>query len=175
MLLSILKNGNAKLRTKCKPIDKITPEIVKLAEDMIETMIGANGVGLAASQVGSLFRIFVFRDEVTGPDGEFAFSPPEVVINPVLSHPSAEMQIGSEGCLSIPGFHVDVVRPLKIHVRYQNLSGEFVEEDLEAFRARVFMHENDHLNGTLLIDRITADLRKKIDPILRKIKDEQKN
>ena len=171
MLLNISLYGDPVLRAKAVLIPEITSEIRQLAEDMVQTMVGAaNGVGLAAPQVGKSVRLFVIRDEISEADGEFTFAPPEVVINPVFSSPSKETQIGPEGCLSIPKIQVDVERPLKIHVRYQNLQVEFLEEDLEGFRARLFMHENDHLNGTLIIDRIPANVRKQIDPLLRKIK-----
>ncbi|MBS0625324.1 MAG: peptide deformylase [Verrucomicrobia bacterium] len=170
MLLKVVLYGDPVLRTKASPIAEITPEIQKLAQDMIETMIAVNGVGLAGPQVGRSLRIFVIQEEIMGPNGEFSFKPPEVIINPVLSKPSSETQTGPEGCLSIPGIHVEVERPLRIHVRYQNLKGEFLEEDLDHFRARMFMHENDHLNGTLMIDRIPPNYRNKVDPFLRKIK-----
>ena len=76
-----------------------------------------------------------------------------------------------EGCLSIPGVHAEVVRPLSIHVRYQTLDRRTVEEDVVGFRARVIMHENDHLNGNLYIDRLSSQERKKIEPLLRVIKE----
>ncbi len=158
------------LRRRALPVDVITPEIVQLAEDMIETMIASNGVGLAAPQVGKLLRLFIIRNEVVGPDGKPMLGPPEVIINPVLSKPSEEKIPMQEGCLSLPGLYVDVVRPKAIHVRYQNLKGEWIEELLDDFRARVTMHENDHLNGVLIIDRISKDERKKIEPHLKQIK-----
>jgi peptide deformylase len=158
------------LRKKAVPIGLITSEIEQLAKDMIETMLHANGVGLAGPQVGQLVRIFVIRDEVVGPDEEYSFGTPEVLINPTLSHPS-EQKVGMvEGCLSLPGLYVEVIRPKKIHVQYMNLQGEWIEEDLDAFRARVIMHENDHLNGVLTIDRLDKATRKKIEPNLLAIK-----
>ena len=93
-----------------------------------------------------------------------------MIINPVLSSPSSEMASMLEGCMSLPGLHVEVVRPQKIHIRYQNIKGEFIEEDLEDFRARMFMHENDHLNGVLHIDRMDPKERKEIEPVLRAMK-----
>ncbi len=171
MVLPIVLYGDPVLRRKAAPVEQITPEIEQLASEMIETMIGANnGVGLAAPQVGRSLRLFVLRDEIIDSSGEYAFSPPEVVINPVFSSPSKELLTASEGCLSLPRIEVDVARPSTIHVRYQNLKGEFLEEDLKDFRARIFMHENDHLNGTLIIDRISSQERNRLDPFLRKIK-----
>lgn len=170
MSLPIVLYGDPILRRKASLIEKITPEVEELAFQMIETMIGAHGVGLAAPQIGRSIRLFVVQNEIIDDAGEFAFAPPEVVINPVFSNPSQKSQTDAEGCLSLPKIQVNVTRPLKIHVRYQNLKGEFLEEDLEGFRARIFMHENDHLNGTLIIDRASPNERKWLDPFLRKIK-----
>lgn len=163
MRLPIVLYGDPILRRKAEPIAELTPELEEFAHRMIETMIQANGVGLAAPQVGRSLRLFVLRDELED-------SPAEVVINPEISHPSDELQADLEGCLSIPKLQLEIVRPLRIHVRYRNLQWESIEEDLEGFRARVFMHENDHLNGRLIIDRVGADVRKQIEPVLRKIK-----
>lgn len=77
----------------------------------------------------------------------------------------------SEGCMSLPKLHVEVTRPSEIHVTYQNLKGETIEEHLKDFRARMFMHENDHLNGVLTIDRMDPKERKKIEPALRALKE----
>src|SRR5262249_26961481 len=148
------------------------PEIVKIAEDMLETMLSMdNAIGFAGPQLGVPFRIFVMREEIFLPNNQYEFGPPEVILNPVLSSPSKELISMSEGCLSLPGLHIDVVRPASIHVRYQNLKGEFIEEHLKDFRARMFMHENDHLNGVLHIDRMDPKRRKEIEPILRKMKE----
>ncbi len=171
MALPIVVYGDPVLRRKAALIEEITPEIEQLASDMIDTMMKANnGVGLAAPQVGRSLRLFVLRDEILDDSGDYVFSSPEVVINPVFSNPSKKMETALEGCLSLPKIEVEVARPSNIHVRYQTLKGEFVEEDLKDFRARVFMHENDHLNGTLIIDRISSNERNRLDPFLRKIK-----
>lgn len=158
------------LRKRALPVEEITPEIIQFAHNMIETMIDSNGVGLAAPQVGRLVRIFIIRDEKLEPDGSYSLGDPEVIINPHLSKPSAEKVSMLEGCLSLPGLHVEVVRPKSIHIRYQNLKGEWIEEALSNFRARVTMHENDHLNGVLTIDRIEKRERKKIEAHLLAIK-----
>ena len=163
MKLPVYKFAAEVLRKRALPVDEITPEIVKLAHDMVETMIAADGVGIAAPQVGKLVRIFVRRDEILESNGSYSLGPPEVIINPHLSKPSAEKEAMLEGCLSLPGLHVEVVRPTSIHLRYQNLKGEWVEEELHGFLARVTMHENDHLNGVLTIDRLDKKERKKLD------------
>ncbi|MEN9654752.1 MAG: peptide deformylase [Chlamydiota bacterium] len=170
MKLPLRYYGHADLRTKAKPIDTITPEIRQLAADMIETMIEHNGVGLAAPQVGQLVRMFIRRFEGVNAEGEYYLGPPEVILNPVLTQPSKETTTQVEGCLSVPGVLVHVERPRKIHLRYQNLEGAWIEEEIEDFKARVTMHENDHLNGTLHIDRAEAAERRNIEPLLSSIK-----
>ena len=121
-------------------------------------------------QIGHSIRMIVIRDEWVGPDGKYHLGHPEILINPVLSNPYKEKEIMPEGCLSIPGLHVEVERPLGIHVKYQTVEGKFVEENIPGFRSRVVMHENDHLNGVLTIDRAAPAARKKMEPILRAIK-----
>jgi len=170
MKLKIRYYGDPVLRTKAEPIAEITPEIVQLAHEMVAAMVEYNGVGLAAPQVGRLVRLFVFRDEWLNESGQYELGHPQVVINPVLSAPSKEIETMLEGCLSLPNLHVPVPRPKKIHIRYQNLEGEWIEKDLEHFLARVNMHENDHLNGVLHIDRASPKDRKAIEPALLKIK-----
>lgn len=176
MILPLCYYDDPILRKKALKIEAITPEIRQLAADMIETMIHQNnGVGIAGPQVGKLLRIFIIRDEFTGSDGRWQFGPAEVMINPEISKPTPEQVAMSEGCLSIPGIHADVVRPAGLYIRYQNLDGQIVEEIVTGFRARVIMHENDHLNGVLFIDRLPKDLRARIDPQLRAVKQKYKH
>lgn len=170
MELPIRYYGDPILRIKAKPIGEITPEIIELAQNMIETMILNNGVGLAAPQVGRSIRLYVCRDEIKNFEGQYILGEPKVMVNPVLTDPSKETVVQVEGCLSIPGLHLNIERPRTIYIRYQNLRGEFIEELLTDYFARINMHENDHLNGTLHIDRALLQERKKAEPILRKIK-----
>jgi len=157
------------LRGRALPIEEITPEIEKLGNDLIETMRLYRGVGLAAVQVGILLRIFVIQDEKINSSGEWVVCEPEIIINPTLSNPSQEKELMQEGCISLPGLYVDVLRPKTINVRYQNVKGEWIEEHLSGFRARVMMHENDHLNGVLTIDRLDKAARKKVESQLQAI------
>ena len=171
MKLPLHYYGDPILRKKGKAIEEVTPEIVQLAHDMIETMLHLNNsIGLSANQVGKLLRIFVIREEIFHENGTYSFGPPEVFINPVLSNPSEELEEMQEGCMSIPKLYVHVVRPKKIHISYQNLKGETVEEDPENFRARMLMHENDHINGVLMVDRMDPKEREKIAPALQAMK-----
>lgn len=140
---NIRQNGDEALRKKCKAVTKITPRTIKLIEDMADTMYEADGVGLAAPQVGILQRIFVI--DVYDDYGLRVF------INPEILEVSGT-QIGEEGCLSVPGEAADVERPNYVKVRALNEKGEeFILEATELL-ARAILHENDHLNGTLFID-----------------------
>jgi peptide deformylase len=169
--LSIHYYGHPILREKAKPVEALTEEVLSICKSMVDTMLSmSNCIGFAGPQLGISLRIFVIREEKTLADGSYYFEEPEVIINPVLFSPSKEMETMVEGCMSLPDFHVEVTRPSSICVRYQNLKGEFVEEKLQGFRARMFMHENDHLNGVLIVDRMDPKERKKVDPILKEMK-----
>ncbi|MFA5250526.1 MAG: peptide deformylase [Parachlamydiales bacterium] len=162
--------GNPILRVKALPIETITDEIRQLAADMIETMDALNGVGLAANQVGVALQIFVIRPELKNEQGDYVLGPPEVYLNPRLSHPTADEETMNEGCLSFPGLHAEVTRPYGIHLEALDLEGKKVALDLFGFKAREIMHENDHLNGKLFIDRVTEKTKKEIAPFLKELK-----
>ncbi len=173
MILPIRYYGDPVLRKRCEPILEITDEIRQLVADMIETMNAHNGLGLAAPQVGHLVRLFVLREYLTEEDGdeeELRLSEPKVYINPKITNPSDELISDVEGCLSIPEIKYPVFRPLKITVTATDLEGKEFTEELEDYNARIRMHENDHINGVLFIDRLEPDFKKKIDPILVAIK-----
>ena len=136
-------NGDDVLRKKCKVVTEITPRTLKLIKDMAETMYEADGVGLAAPQVGILQRIFVI--DVFDDYGLRVF------INSEILEVSGT-QIGEEGCLSVPGEAAEIERPNYVKVKALNEKGEeFVLEATELL-ARAILHENDHLNGKLFID-----------------------
>ena len=137
--LQIRKVGDEALRKVCRPVDAITPRVLTLLDDMVETMRAANGVGLAAPQVGILRRIVVIEVE-----------PGEVIelINPKIIAYSGE-QDGQEGCLSVPGRWGMVKRPMHVTVRALNRKGEEFEITGHELLARCFCHELDHLDGIL--------------------------
>jgi peptide deformylase len=170
MLLKIYHYGHSVLRKHCKPIEEITDEIRQLALDMIETMDKTNGIGLAAPQVGHPIRMFVCRNYIFGEDGNWTLSEPKVYINPKLSSPSDRILTDTEGCLSFPKLRLEIDRPDGIIVEALDIHGNPFREEVEGYNARVRMHENDHINGVLFIDRVDANTRKKIDPLLREIK-----
>lgn len=143
---NITIRGEEILTKKCKPIKEITPRIVQLCEDMVDTMFEAEGVGLAAPQVGIMKRLFVCMPY---PDEE----EPEVyvMINPEILEKEGTQE-SSEGCLSVPGYMGLVDRPMRVKVRYTDIEGETCEEEFSEFAATVICHENDHLDGILYPD-----------------------
>ncbi|MBN2478996.1 MAG: peptide deformylase [Parachlamydiales bacterium] len=171
MILPLVYYGNSFLRQRCLEIKEITPEIKQLVLDMTETMDANNGVGLAAIQVGKLLRLFIIRPVLEDEKGEAILGEVEVFINPKISNPSQETEILSEGCLSVPGVHSEVERPVSIHIEALDLDGNKVSKDIQGFKARELMHENDHLNGVLFIDRIPTQSRKEIESALKMIKE----
>ncbi len=141
--LKIVKVGDETLRKVCRPVDKITPRVLTLLDDMVETMRAADGVGLAAPQVGILKRIVVIEVE----EGEVI-----ELINPKIIAFSGEQE-ESEGCLSVPGRFGIVKRPMHVTVRAMNRHGETVDITGSELLARAFCHELDHLDGKLFIDK----------------------
>ena len=143
--LKIVKVGDDVLRKKCRPVEEINPRILRLLDDMVETMHEANGVGLAAPQVGVLRRIVVIEVE----EGKVI-----ELINPKIIAYAGE-QTGTEGCLSVPGKWGTVTRPMHVTVRATNRNGEEFELTGSELLARAICHELDHLDGKLYIDVAT--------------------
>lgn len=134
------------LRKKSKPVDKIDDRIITLLDDMADTMYNADGVGLAAPQVGILKRVVV----IDVGDGIIE------LINPEILWKKGE-QDGEEGCLSIPGYSANVRRPARVKVKALNRNGEEIEIVGEDLLARALCHEIDHLDGILFIDRVSSE------------------
>lgn len=148
MIMRILHYGEKELRQKSKKVDKITEEIKTLVKNMFETMYNANGIGLAAPQVGINLQIFI-----TDVDNN-----PLVFINPEIIHTEGK-EIKEEGCLSFPGLYELVARASKVVVKAVNLEGQEFKLEAENLLARAIQHEYDHLNGVLIIDRISKARR----------------
>lgn len=170
MKLPIKYYGDPILRKKGEEIREITDEIRQLALNMIETFDGNNGIGLSAQQVGIPIRLFVCRHYIHYPDGKWGITEPKVYINPKIIEYSQETEVDLEGCLSFPKLRLSIERPSKIKVESINLKGEKVVEEIEGYNARVIMHENDHTNGVLYVDRLDHKTRKMVEPDLRAIK-----
>lgn len=163
-ILPLVIAPDERLKTVSKPIDAVTDEIRTLAADMFETMYYEKGIGLAAVQVGVLKRMLVadvtWRDEDGEPGEQY------VLINPEILPTESEPNVYKEGCLSFPDQFVDVTRPKGVRVRYQDLTGEWVEKDFDGLLATCIQHEIDHLNGKVLTDYASPVKR---DMILRKL------
>ena len=140
--------GDPVLTKPCKEVKEVTPRIKELIEDMIDTMYEANGVGLAAPQVGVLKRIAVV--DVTGDD-------PHVMINPEIIETSGE-QTGNEGCLSLPGKTGVVTRPNHVIVRAYDIDMEQYEIEGEELLARALVHEIEHLDGHMYVEKVEGEL-----------------
>lgn len=140
--LKILKVGDSALRKVCRPVDTVTPRICTLLDDMVETMRAADGVGLAAPQVGVLRRVVVIE---TPDEGLFE------LINPKIIAFSGEQE-SEEGCLSVPGRWGVTRRPMHVTVRAMNRKGETFDVTGSGLLAKAFCHEIDHLDGKLYID-----------------------
>ena len=172
MILPLIYYGNPILRERSQEVKEITEEIKKLISDMVETMDANNGCGLAAIQIGKPYRLFILRPVIEDENGEAILGDVEVYLNPKITNTSEKSEILSEGCLSIPKLHAEVERPYSLHIEALNINGKSFSQDVEGFIAREIMHENDHLNGVLYIDRIPSQKRKEMEPLLRDIKDQ---
>ena len=146
------------LRQKARRVDKINESLQKLIDDMVDTMRDANGVGLAANQVGVLQRVVVIEI----PDEEQV----RVLINPEITRREGE-RVVEEGCLSIPGYRGELTRSLKLRVRALDRHGKQIRIKAEGLLAQALEHETDHINGTLYIDHLeSAEKLWKLDPQL---------
>jgi len=170
MILQMRYFGDPILRKTALSVGEITDEIRAICHNMIETMLHYDGIGLAAPQVGYLLRIFVSNVAYEDEKGEIHLGEPKVYINPHLTHPSEALVERSEGCLSIPKLYAAVARPLSIELEATDLNGVLFQEQCYGYTARNRMHENDHLNGVLFIDRIKGKRRTALEPSLLRIK-----
>src|SRR5436305_12259509 len=151
-LAHVRKLGDPVLRARAVPVDRFDERLAAEVERMGELMVDALGVGLAATQLGILHRVLVFRVNVE--------DPVTVLVNPESEWSSEELEIAEEGCLSLPGVHVEVERPARVRVRARDRAGDELEIEAEGLRARVIQHEIDHLDGILILDRISRQARK---------------
>ena len=159
MILEITKLGEEILRQKAEPVPEVNDEIRKLAEDMFETMIEYEGVGLAAPQIGKNIRMFVLiaDDDVK-----------RVFINPQIIKTSEEVGEYEEGCLSIPQVYESITRPLGVTVQAINEKGRPFTLEADGLLARIIQHEYDHLDGILYIDRGDKDFAEKTEAQFKK-------
>jgi len=159
ILRQIAQLGQPVLRGKAMKIDNpADPAVQALIDDLLVTVAEVYGVGIAAPQVYEPLSIFIVASR---PNPRYPHAPamaPTVMINPEILWKSEDMEMGWEGCLSIPGLRGQVPRHRKIGVRYLSRTGELCEEEYEGFLARVFQHEFDHLQGKVFVDRLESTL-----------------
>ncbi|MFL4995803.1 MAG: peptide deformylase [Microvirga sp.] len=148
---------DTKLRLVSEPVKEITSEIRRLADDMLDTMYDAPGVGLAAIQIGVPIRMVTM--DVSKSEDEHQ---PMVLINPEIVWASEEKRVYEEGCLSIPEYYEEVERPDRVRFRYLNLQGEMIEQDADGLLATCVQHEIDHLDGVLFIDHLSKLKRDRV-------------
>jgi peptide deformylase len=166
MIRPILIHPDPRLKKPCEPVSAVTADIEKLAEDMLQTMYDAPGVGLAAPQVGVLKRLLVM-DCIKDP----ALAPrPMVLINPAVTWLSEDLSTYEEGCLSLPDQYAEIERPAEVRVRWTDLAGQEQEEQFSGLWATCVQHEIDHLDGKLFIDYLRPLRRQMITRKMEKLK-----
>jgi peptide deformylase len=151
-LRHVRKFGDPVLRSRALPVERFDEALGQEVKRMGELMHDALGVGLAATQLGILHRVLVYR--------AYSEDPITALVNPVLEWSSEEREPAEEGCLSLPGVHVEVERAIRVRVRAQDETGAPLEVEVEGLPARVIQHEMDHLDGVLILDRIPREERK---------------
>ena len=165
-VLEILVAPHPVLKQKAKPVEKVDARVAKLMDDMVETMYAAQGIGLAAPQIGVLERVIVVDVHEKG-------EPPNPIrlANPEIVWTSDEKSVCEEGCLSVPEQYAEVTRPKAVRVRYLDEKNEVREMDADGMLATCIQHEIDHLNGVLFVDYLSS-LKRGI--ILRKVQKMQR-
>ena len=158
-LAHVRKFGDPVLRATARPVERFDDDLREEIRRMGVLMADSLGIGLAATQLGTLHRVLVYRVEHD--------SPVNALVNPLLEWSGSEKEWMEEGCLSLPGVHVDVERPVHVRVRAQDPFGEEIVVEASGLEARVIQHEMDHLDGVLILDRTPRDQRKEAMRILR--------
>jgi peptide deformylase len=148
----VRKFGDPVLRATALEVDRFDDALVAEIERMGELMHDALGVGLAATQLGVLHRVLVYR--------AYTDDPLTALVNPVIEWASEELELAEEGCLSLPGVHVEVERHARLRVRAWDAHGEGMTIEVDGLEARIIQHELDHLDGVLILDRISREQRK---------------
>ncbi|WP_281967717.1 peptide deformylase [Roseovarius nanhaiticus] len=169
MKMPILIHPDPRLKKVCAPVDDVTGDVRTLAEDMLETMYHAPGIGLAAPQVGILSRLIVMdciKEEGAAPK-------PMVMFNPEVTASSDALNVYEEGCLSIPDQFAEVTRPAEVEVKWIDMDGKEQRAGMDGLWATCVQHEIDHLNGKLFIDYIGPMKRQLITRRMQKLKREQ--
>ena len=164
----ILIHPDPRLKKLCTPVADLSDDLRALADDMLETMYAAPGIGLAAPQVGVMDRLIVMdceKDETQPPK-------PMVMFNPEIIDTSEDLNVYEEGCLSIPDQYAEVTRPAEVRVRWLDRDGKVQEQDMDGLWATCVQHEIDHLDGRLFIDYLSRLKRERVTRRLEKLRRE---
>jgi peptide deformylase len=151
-LRHVRKFGDPVLRTTALPVERFDESLASEVERMGELMHDALGIGLAATQLGVLHRVLVYR--------AYSEDPIVALVNPTIEWLDEELEALEEGCLSLPGVHVEVERPARLRVRARDVEGKELLVEAQGLEARVIQHEIDHLDGILILDRVSREQRK---------------
>lgn len=171
-VLPIVEIPDPRLRLVSKPVDEVDDGVRQFVADMFDTMYAANGIGLAAIQVGVDQRILVIDLQADEDEEGKPIRAPKAYINPEILSASDELSTYNEGCLSIPDQYAEVRRPARCRVRWLDETGASHEEELDGLLATCMQHEIDHLNGVLFIDHVS---RLKRDMLLKKLAKQRRN
>ncbi len=181
MTLRVTQFGEPILREKGRPVEHFDSNLRQLSKDMIETMYAANGVGIAAQQVGQALQLFVVDPQMKGNEVDFPYEldgkrpplaliMPLVVVNPVLVLEKSPLVVYEEGCLSFPGVRGDVERPEAVTLEYQDILGARHILSAGGWLARILQHEYDHTQGVLFLDRMVPAVKRALKPQLDALK-----
>ena len=163
--------GNPCLRTRCKEVTDFGDELKDVVHDLIKVTKTHSSYGIAAPQIGVPLRVFVITYDSICDDGyPGEANQPKVYVNPKITVLDDKEWLHGEGCLSVPGVYPEVARPWSIRIEAQDIDGKIFVEEHEGWMARPLLHENDHLNGVLHIDRASKRQRKELEPALKRIK-----
>ncbi|MEE4177028.1 MAG: peptide deformylase [Bacteroides sp.] len=162
MILPIVAYGDPVLKTKAREIPRDYPELGEFIQNMFETMYQANGVGLAAPQVGKSLRLFVVDASPFDDEDPKLKDLKKVFINPVILEKWGEEWLFNEGCLSFPDLREDIYRPSNIRIKYHDENFQLQEEEYDGIGARIIQHEYDHVEGVVMVDRISPLKRRLI-------------
>lgn len=170
MILPLAYYGDAVLRKKALPVEVFDDDLRKFIDDLEETRAASRGLGIAAPQVHRSIRVFVVNIPFKDSNAEYQPGETRYFVNPKILEVSEEKWTAQEGCLSIPKLYEDVERPLRVKVEAQDPFGKTFIQEFSGWEAKAILHENDHINGVLFIDRLHGKRRKMLEPLLNEIK-----
>lgn len=164
MIRDLCYYGNPILRKKALPVKDFNEDLKKLVDDMIETMLISDGVGLAAPQIGESIQL-----AIVDPSPHLGGTTRMILVNPEITPVGNQSEVAQEGCLSVPGIYAKVKRPLTIEVKAQDIHGEPLVFEASGFTARIILHETDHLKGMMFVDKVIAKDKPMVEQALKEL------